>query len=61
MELTIDRQIAEQPPQRQPSGQRTAKRGVDETPAGPSYLFTGIANSGPLLAAVSGQRCITDL
>lgn len=24
------------------------------------YLFTGIANSGPLLAA-SGQRCITDL
>ena len=23
------------------------------------YLLTGIVNSGPLLAAASGQRCIT--
>ncbi len=31
------------------------------TPPSPGHLLTGIVNSGPLLDAASGQRCITDL
>jgi hypothetical protein len=30
-------------------------------PVADGHLFTGIVNSGPLLDAGSGQRCITDL